>query len=168
MLLSEFECTRTILIKEQQQHHIFFIKKMKKITRPRQKDRLIVLYRDVRDCLCLGCRRTDDQFSPNVWRRVPQLNHNKPLAGTLGLSLKKLERTPKNFGQGKSSSGNLTFSESFHCRLLFSGKAKNSPRKFERFKPLLGRPNRSNFFSDANYSFILLLKHSRMHKEKCR
>ena len=64
-----------------------------------------------------------------------------------------------------TSQKHLTFSESFHCRLLFSGKAKNSPKKFERFKPLLGRPNRSNFFSDANYSFILLLKHSRMHKE---
>ena len=69
------------------------------------------------------------------------------------------------FSKKNPSSGNLTFSESFHCRLLFSGKAKNSPKKFERFKPLLGRPNRSNFFSDANYWFILLLKHSRMHNE---
>ena len=33
LLLSEFECPRTILIKEQQHHHIFFIKKLeKKIT----------------------------------------------------------------------------------------------------------------------------------------
>ena len=66
---------------------------------------------------------------------------------------------------GAASEPGLTFSESFHCRLLFSGKAKNSPKKFERFKPLLGRPNRSIFVSDANYSFILLLKHSRMHNE---
>ena len=57
----------------------------------------------------------------------------------------------------------LTFSESFHCRLLFSGKEKNSPKKFERLKPLLGRPN--IFFSNTNFSFILLLKHSRMHNE---
>ena len=65
---------------------------------------------------------------------------------------------------GAASEPGLTFSESFHCRLLFSGKAKNSPTKFERLKPLLGWPNRSNFFSDANYSFMLLLKHSRMHE----
>ena len=38
-------------------------------------------------------------------------------------------------------------------------------RRPRKFKPLLGRPNRSNFFSDANYSFILLLKHFRMRNE---
>ena len=48
---------------------------------------------------------------------------------------------------------------------IIFGKGENSPKKFERFKPLRGRPNRSIFFSDENYSFILLLKHSRMHNE---
>ena len=51
MLLSEFECPRTILIKQQQQQqHIFFKKIEKKITLdmvpstldPRQKDRLVL------------------------------------------------------------------------------------------------------------------------------
>ena len=52
MLLSEFECPRTILMKEQQQqHHIFFIKKIEKklpsTWNPRQKDRFKIKHCEI-------------------------------------------------------------------------------------------------------------------------
>ena len=76
-----------------------------------------------------------------------------------------IKRPLKISAERKARQVVLRFREAFNIGCYFRERRKNSPKEFARFKPLLGRPNRSIFFSDANFSFILLLKHSLKPKE---
>ena len=79
-------------------------------------------------------------FSSNVWRRVPQLNHNKPLAGTLGLSFKE---TWKVFVDRNSQVIWLKLKQTHCMRMLMHQscqKKRKTKKVFDSFLRDIGMP----------------------------